>query len=223
MILAIDTSDRQCAVALGATTGAEEMQRGHAERLFPMIEAVMAEAGAAHADLSRIAVCTGPGSFTGIRVGVSAARGLALALAIPAIGVTRFDALALAAVAGRNDDRAPTGAAAQGDTGPEPGIAVAIAARGGCYRQDFPRGWPARGAPGPMRFEPGARPASPGPDWVLAGDGWAEQAAARGQVDPALVAALAATRVPGEPPAPCYLRAPAADPPREAPPPMLDG
>ena len=69
------------------------MNRGHAERLFPMIDELMAEAGCSPGDLSRIAVCTGPGSFTGLRVGVAAARGLALGLGIPAIGVTRFEAL----------------------------------------------------------------------------------------------------------------------------------
>ena len=98
MILGIDTSAGQCAIALvdGARTWtrAEEMTRGHAERLFPMIEDLLAEAGAGAADLSRVAVCTGPGSFTGLRVGVAAARGLALGCGIPAIGVTRFEALA---------------------------------------------------------------------------------------------------------------------------------
>lgn len=69
------------------------MTRGHAEALFPMIDAVLAEAGAEMSDLTRIGVCTGPGSFTGIRVGVAAARGLALGCGIPAVGISRFEAL----------------------------------------------------------------------------------------------------------------------------------
>ncbi|MEM1297764.1 MAG: tRNA (adenosine(37)-N6)-threonylcarbamoyltransferase complex dimerization subunit type 1 TsaB [Pseudomonadota bacterium] len=97
MILGIDTSAGQCAVALVGDwvwARSEAMQRGHAEALFPMIEAVLAEAGVGYADLTRVGVCTGPGSFTGIRVGVAAARGLALGCGIPAIGITRFEALA---------------------------------------------------------------------------------------------------------------------------------
>ncbi len=98
MILAIDTSAAQCAVALlGNGVCAERrtaMERGHAEHLFPMIDDVLAQAGAGYGDLTRIAVCTGPGSFTGLRIGVAAARGLALGCGIPAVGITRFEALA---------------------------------------------------------------------------------------------------------------------------------
>lgn len=97
MILAIDTSAGQCAVALSGErtwTRAEPMTRGHAEALFPLIDRILAEAGVSYADLTRIAVCTGPGSFTGLRVGIAAARGLALGCDIPVIGVSRFAALA---------------------------------------------------------------------------------------------------------------------------------
>lgn len=97
MILGIDTSAGQCAVAVvdGVTAWqrAEIMARGHAEALFPMIDAVLADAGAVARDLTRIAVCTGPGSFTGIRAGIAAARGLALGLGVPAVGVSRLEAL----------------------------------------------------------------------------------------------------------------------------------
>ena len=77
------------------------MERGHAEALMPMLDAVLAEAGAGYRDLTRIAVCTGPGSFTGIRIGIAAARGLALGLGVPAIGITRLEALAAGAAPGR--------------------------------------------------------------------------------------------------------------------------
>ena len=69
------------------------MAKGQAERLFPMLEQVLSAQGAAWEELDAIAVGTGPGNFTGIRIAVSAARGLALSLGIPAIGVTGFEAL----------------------------------------------------------------------------------------------------------------------------------
>lgn len=102
-LLAIDTAGPDCSVALarsGPSGGeiliraSERIGRGHAERLMPMIEAALKDAQADFADLDRIAVTTGPGSFTGVRVGVAAARGLALALDIAAIGVGSLDALA---------------------------------------------------------------------------------------------------------------------------------
>jgi len=107
LILALDTAGENCAVALAKTGDGlsvlarhnEVIGRGHAERLMPMIGEVLAEAGLTYADLERIAVTTGPGSFTGTRIGVAAARGLALALAIPAVGVGVLDALIEAAQA----------------------------------------------------------------------------------------------------------------------------
>ncbi len=69
------------------------MSRGQAERLIPLCEDILAEGGTAWADLSAIGVGVGPGNFTGIRIAVSAARGLALSLDIPAVGVTIFDAI----------------------------------------------------------------------------------------------------------------------------------
>ncbi len=70
------------------------MPRGQAERLFPLIAEVLAAGGAAYGDLDAVAVCTGPGNFTGLRIAVAAARGLAFGLGRPAIGVTRLEALA---------------------------------------------------------------------------------------------------------------------------------
>jgi tRNA threonylcarbamoyladenosine biosynthesis protein TsaB len=70
------------------------MKRGHAEALMPLIARVIKSAGIAFASLDRIAVTTGPGSFTGLRVGLSAARGIALAADKPVVGVTTLTAYA---------------------------------------------------------------------------------------------------------------------------------
>lgn len=70
------------------------MEKGQAERLMPLLEEVLAKGGAGWRDLAALAVGTGPGNFTGVRIAVAAARGLALGLNVPAIGVTRFAALA---------------------------------------------------------------------------------------------------------------------------------
>jgi tRNA threonylcarbamoyladenosine biosynthesis protein TsaB len=72
----------------------EALVRGHDARLAPMVDAALKAAGVAPRDLTRVAVVTGPGSFTGARVGVAFARGLALALKIEAVGVSALDALA---------------------------------------------------------------------------------------------------------------------------------
>ena len=99
LTLAFDTAAAHCAAALvsGKTVLAqrhEHMARGQAERLFPLLEEVLKEGGATWRDLARIGVGIGPGNFTGIRISVAAARGLALSLAIPAIGVSAFQAIA---------------------------------------------------------------------------------------------------------------------------------
>jgi tRNA threonylcarbamoyladenosine biosynthesis protein TsaB len=101
-VLALDTTLDHCSVALidGARTLAalsRQMQRGHAERLAPMVDEAMKAGGLAFAALDRIAVTTGPGSFTGLRVGLAFARGLAVALSRPCIGVSTLEALALEA------------------------------------------------------------------------------------------------------------------------------
>jgi len=100
-ILALDTASSWCAAAIfdsGADAVlaeiSENIGKGHAEVLMDYIGQVVAQAGIAMSDLDRVAVNIGPGSFTGVRIGVSAARGFALALARPAIGVSAFDALA---------------------------------------------------------------------------------------------------------------------------------
>src|ERR1700733_15733903 len=86
LILAIDTALDACAAGVLDTDAArliaqesQPMRRGHAEALMPLIGRVIRQAGIAFAALDRIAVTTGPGSFTGLRVGLSASRGLRLA------------------------------------------------------------------------------------------------------------------------------------------------
>ena len=105
LILAIDTALDACAAALLDTDTAKliaresvPMKRGHAEALMPLIARVMQAADRSFAGLDRIAVTTGPGSFTGLRVGISAARGLALASGKPAVGLTTLSAYAAAIV-----------------------------------------------------------------------------------------------------------------------------
>ncbi|WP_050662080.1 tRNA (adenosine(37)-N6)-threonylcarbamoyltransferase complex dimerization subunit type 1 TsaB [Roseovarius tolerans] len=98
LTLGFDTSAAHCAAALLCgdqvlTACAEEMGRGQAERLMPLLEDVLAEAGATWRDLARIGVGIGPGNFTGIRISVATARGLALSLGIPVIGISTLEAI----------------------------------------------------------------------------------------------------------------------------------
>jgi tRNA threonylcarbamoyladenosine biosynthesis protein TsaB len=110
-VLAIDTALGACAAAVldsqaGAILAAESigMVRGHAEAVMPLIARVMDAARSEFVELNRIAVTVGPGSFTGLRVGISAARGIALAAGKPAIGLSTLSALAAPHVAARTGD-----------------------------------------------------------------------------------------------------------------------
>jgi tRNA threonylcarbamoyladenosine biosynthesis protein TsaB len=99
IVLGLDTCLNACSVAVTddgrvLAAASEVMARGHQERLAPMAERVMAEAGLPFSSLQRIGVTVGPGSFTGLRVGLAFAKGLAAALAIPAVGVGTLEALA---------------------------------------------------------------------------------------------------------------------------------
>jgi tRNA threonylcarbamoyl adenosine modification protein YeaZ len=115
-VLAIDTALEACSAAVLdterggiAARESEPMARGHAEALMPMIARVMAAAKIPFRDLDRIAVTTGPGSFTGLRVGISAARGIALAADKPAAGLSTLAAYAAPLIA--SDDAIPVVAA----------------------------------------------------------------------------------------------------------------
>ena len=209
----------------------EPMGKGQAERLAPLIQEVLAEAGVAPKALAAVAVCTGPGNFTGVRIGVAAARGLALAIGRPAVGAPRLQALAEAA--GR--------AGAEG-----PVLAMAAARRDERHAQLFDLVPDDDGRPMAMPvFEAIQAPIGEIPDAFedapvacVRGPGAGEIAAALDAValdegdlpDPADVARIAARTLaalpPGarpERPAPIYPRPPEADPPAEAPPPLLDG
>ena len=99
-VLAFDTSAAHCAVSLFINGECfderiEPMVKGQAERLFPLCEKILTLANISWRKLDAIGVCIGPGNFTGVRVGVSAARGLSLSLKIPAIGISRLEAMAL--------------------------------------------------------------------------------------------------------------------------------
>lgn len=100
-LLAIDTAQAACSAAVfdgPALLAArlEEMRRGQSERLIPMVEEVLASAGLAPEELQAVAVTVGPGAFTGIRIGLAAARGFGVALDIPVVGITTTAAVAAA-------------------------------------------------------------------------------------------------------------------------------
>jgi tRNA threonylcarbamoyladenosine biosynthesis protein TsaB len=129
IILALDTALGACSVAVTRegrvlASRSEAMTRGHQERLAPMVRDVIDASGLAFSALERIAVTVGPGSFTGLRVGLSFAKGLALALDKPCVGVGTLDALAASVET--------TGAC----------VAVIDAGRGGAYFQVFVDGGP---------------------------------------------------------------------------------
>ena len=104
-LLALDCSAGACSVAVRDDAGVlaaagTAMSRGHAEALMPMVQQVMGEAGFGWDGLDAVAATVGPGSFTGVRIGLAAARGIALAASMPTVPVTTLEAVAEAAGTG---------------------------------------------------------------------------------------------------------------------------
>ncbi len=109
-ILALDTALNACSVAIvdGSNILAEqheERARGHAERLIPMIKKLMNQACLTFENLDLIAVSVGPGTFTGLRIGLSAARGISLASSTPCLGITTLETLAASVSSTQANDR----------------------------------------------------------------------------------------------------------------------
>jgi tRNA threonylcarbamoyladenosine biosynthesis protein TsaB len=200
-ILALETSGAACSVAVLAAGALaahrrEPMLRGQSEALLPMVRDAMLAAGLGFPDLDLVAATVGPGAFTGIRIGLAAARGIGLAAGKPVLGVTTFEAIGEAALW-------------------PPALLAAVDSRREdvLFLQCLPGGAPAAVAPADVaRFAPPGRV-------LVAGDAAARAAALvgpRAEVlealpDAAAVARLAATRWrPGAtpaPPRPLYLRA----------------
>ena len=178
-VLAFDTSAAHCAAALLSgndilAVTVDPMLMGQAEHLIPLLQKMLGDHRLDWPDLDAIGVGTGPGNFTGIRIAVSAARGLALGLGIPAIGVSAFEAAAYSQ--------------------PRPVIATIPAPRGKVYRQVLHAD-----RADPPEMAEGEATAQPAADLVTA------------------IARIATSRV-GQNitrPAPLYVRAAEAAPPRD--------
>jgi tRNA threonylcarbamoyladenosine biosynthesis protein TsaB len=206
ILLALDTALAACSVAVldGERVLArrvEAMDRGHQERLAPLVADAMAEAGLSFSALERVAVTVGPGSFTGLRVGLAFAKSLALALDIPCVGVGTLEALL----------------ASQREAATAPLAAAALdARRDNVYLQLFahgasltdPANLPIEAARAELAHR-GFDPAAPivGSGAALLRDGPITPDA----IDPVALARLAAARpAPQAMPTPLYLRAPDA-------------
>jgi tRNA threonylcarbamoyladenosine biosynthesis protein TsaB len=216
-VLAIDTALAACSAAVldtvygGIIAGDSlPMVRGHAEALMPLLQRVMDEANLAYPDIDRVAVTTGPGSFTGLRVGIAAARGIALAAAKPIVGLSTLSAYAAAHMAA--DDRFPV-------------VAVIDARHGHVYMQVFSPGGRTLTAPRLAPLREAALAAGEMPSCIV-GSAAAAVAAAMSATDAppvtvdasaapdiAWVARMGAVLPEGQaPPKPQYLRAPDAQP-----------
>jgi tRNA threonylcarbamoyl adenosine modification protein YeaZ len=216
-VLAIDTALAACSAAVldtvyGGIVASESlpMVRGHAEALMPLIKRVMDEAGLGFADIDRVAVTTGPGSFTGLRVGIAAARGIALSADKPAVGLSTLSVYAAPHLAA--DDQVPV-------------IAAIDARHTHVYLQVFSPGGRSFTAPRLAALREAVLAASEAPSCIV---GSAAQAIAdampRGSAPPtaidtraapdiAWVARTGAVVPEGQsPPKPQYLRAPDAQP-----------
>jgi tRNA threonylcarbamoyladenosine biosynthesis protein TsaB len=220
LILAIDTALDACAAGVLDTRAGrliaqetQPMKRGHAEALMPLIARVMKEAALAFTALDRIAVTTGPGSFTGLRVGLSAARGIALAADRPVVGVTTLTSYAAPVVS--TNSKAPVLAAI--DARHDQVYFQMVSGDGGSLVS--PRIAPIEEALAASRF---GAPHLVGNAARLLADRWPKDARPPFQVDPLAapditwVAWLGAAVSPETAPArPYYLRAPDAKPPKD--------
>jgi tRNA threonylcarbamoyl adenosine modification protein YeaZ len=216
-VLAIDTALEACSVALldtaqpdRAVLESQPMTRGHAEALMPMIARVFNRAAVDANQIDRVAVTVGPGSFTGLRVGIAAARGIALAAGKPAVGLTTLASYAAPLIA--ENDAVP--------------VVVAIDARHGhVYLQVFGAGGLTLVKPAVLHAGEAARLARGGPPQLVgtgaellacawpAGERLPVLVSDRRAPDIDWVARLgAAAPVTGAPPKPLYLRAPDAQP-----------
>ncbi|MDP8984179.1 MAG: tRNA (adenosine(37)-N6)-threonylcarbamoyltransferase complex dimerization subunit type 1 TsaB [Pseudomonadota bacterium] len=153
-VLALDTATEACSVALlmdGALVSRfKEVGRGHAEQILGMVDAVLGEAGVALGMLDGIAAGVGPGAFTGVRISVSVAQGLAFGAGLPVVGVTTLEALALQALRGGADgERTLNGGAEPGVGAFAQAMACLDARMGevywGCFSADAACGVIARG------------------------------------------------------------------------------
>jgi tRNA threonylcarbamoyl adenosine modification protein YeaZ len=216
-VLAIDTALEACSAAVldtdrGGLLASESlpMPRGHAEALMPLLARVMDRANLAFRDLDRVAVTTGPGSFTGLRVGLSAARGIALAAEKPAVGLSTLSAYAAPYIAADDTMRV---------------IAVIDARHGHVYLQVFGPGGRTLVAPRLASLQEAARAVAGGSVCIVGSAARAVAAAwtdvshppttidARVAPDIVWVARMGAVVPEGQaPPRPQYLRAPDAQP-----------
>jgi tRNA threonylcarbamoyl adenosine modification protein YeaZ len=216
-VLAIDTALAACSAAVldtehGGIVAAESlpMTRGHAEALMPLVARVMDQAGIAFSDLDRVAVTTGPGSFTGLRVGIAAARGIALAADKPAVGLSTLTAYAAPHMA--EDDSVPV-------------VAAIDARHGHVYLQVFGPGGRTLTVPRLAPLREAVQAASAAPTCIVGSAAQSVAAAlsqadaapaavdARPAPDIAWVARIGAGLPEGQsPPRPQYLRAPDAQP-----------
>jgi len=211
IVLAIDTAGVDCSVALydsaaGKVLSAvtETIGKGHAERLMAIIDEALAKAGVQLKAIGRVAVVVGPGSFTGIRVGVAAARGLALALGRESVGVTTLETLARSYLAEHPG---------------KPVVASMDAKRNEVYTQAFSADGKALSEPAAL--SPDEATALVGRLSAVATGSWIDQPAnqaddefaGRDRFDIAMVARIGAEKTAGaERPKPLYLRGPDAKP-----------
>lgn len=213
LVLALDTALAACQVALVSFEGGRELVRAHisrpmasgqAEHLVPMIEEALAIAGATHADISRIALAIGPGTFAGVRIALATARAMRVVLGVPVVGVSTLHALAMEA--GTH----------------EGGLLAAIdARRGDVYGQLFDAAGMAQGEPfvAPLASVAALLPAGcirafgNGAGLVAGVVPAIIPAGIRDYVDVLAIARLgAAMAAPAAPPSPLYVRAPDAKP-----------